>query len=161
MADALALDPLENIILIHWGKKGEKPGPGIVHVGASAQVIWALDQSTGAGRFDQVTDSLGSVVHGTWVGSAGQNYPGEPAGRTGAMSITLDVAATDHASWSVSDSEGLSWNYSATWDATFISDTGAIYVPIGITTPFYDDSNAMGIPRQLLWRWTITLKKTN
>ena len=158
----LLLDPFANIINVHWPKKESPiPGPGIVYVGASVQVGWALGQSTGGGRFDQVTDSLGAVVHGSFAGSAGTNYPGEPASRTGAMSITLGIAGIDHASWTVSDSEGLSWDYSAIWDATFTSDSGAIYTPIGITGLYYDDSDAMSFPRVLRYRWTIILKKTN
>jgi len=161
MADTLLLDPFANIINVRWPKKGGIPGPGTVYVGAWVEIIWALGQSTAGWRGDQVTDGLGNIVHGTFAGSDGTNYAGEPSARTGAMSIVLITAATDHASWTVSDSEGLSWDYAANWDANFVAESGAIYKPTGTTTPFYDDSAGMSVPRALRWRWRIILTKTN
>jgi hypothetical protein len=158
---SLLLDPFQNIVNVHWTKKTPAPGPAIAYVGAWVEIVWALGQSTDGFRAGRAVDSTGNLVNGRFPGSAGTNYPGEPASRIGAMSIMLEDAGTTGATWRVSDSEANSWQFTATWDANFISDVGGIYTPTGITTPFYDDSNGMSTPRVLLWRWTIILKKTN
>src|SRR5215471_18415293 len=128
MSQFLLLDPFKNIVNVHWAEKiSEIPGPSTIYVGAFVEISWAIGQSTFGFRNGSAEDGHGNRIDGVFAGPAGTNYSGEPAGRTGAMSIVLLDAAIDGAMWRISDSEGLTWDYSATWDANFVSNVGAIY----------------------------------
>jgi hypothetical protein len=74
------------------------------------------------------------------------------------MTLRVDHYRTNGADWTVTDSEGTEFHFSADWDATFTSDAGAIYEPSGVTGFYYEGQGGFD---GLRGRWSIILNKKN